>query len=121
MTTFQPYGYMMDEGGAEWVGLQKECGEQEVEVAKSCQFHYLQVVNREAAKQNSSGSKFEFKKIGNTMPIRNCRNVEIFEEFENDIICFSSRGNVITLGNYARTNKLDDFVSSEGSELIYDK
>ena len=47
--------------------------------------------------------------------------VEIFEEFENDIICFSSRGNVITLGDYARTNKLDDFVSSEGSELIYDK
>ena len=46
---------------------------------------------------------------------------EIFEEFENDIIRFSSRGNVITLGDFnARTNKLDDFVSSEGSELIHD-
>ena len=40
LTTFQPYGYMMDESGAEWAGLQRECGEQEVEVAKSCQFHY---------------------------------------------------------------------------------
>ncbi len=46
---------------------------------------------------------------------------EIFEEFENDIIRFSSRGNVVTLGDFnARTNKLDDFVSSEGSELIHD-
>jgi exonuclease III len=46
---------------------------------------------------------------------------EIFEEFENDVIRFSSRGNVITLGDFnARTNKLDDFVSSEGSDLIHD-
>ncbi|CAB3986084.1 Hypothetical predicted protein [Paramuricea clavata] len=71
MTTFQPYGYMMDEGGAEWARLQRECGEQEVEVAKSCQFHYRQAVNREARKLNSSTSKFEFKKIANTMLIAN--------------------------------------------------
>ena len=71
LTTFQPYGYMMDEGGAEWTRLQRECGEQEVEVAKSCQFHYKQAVNREAGKLNSSTSKFEFKKIANTMLIAN--------------------------------------------------
>lgn len=46
---------------------------------------------------------------------------EIFEELENDIISFSSRGNIITLGDFnARTNKLEDFVSSEGSNLILD-
>ena len=51
------------------VGLQRECDEQEVEVAKSCQFHYKQAVNREAGQLNSSTSKFEFKKIVNTMLI----------------------------------------------------
>ena len=46
---------------------------------------------------------------------------EIFEELENDIINFSSQGNVITLGDFnARTNKLEAFVSNEESELILD-
>jgi hypothetical protein len=44
---------------------------------------------------------------------------EIFEELENDIIRFSSRGNVLGDLN-ARTSKLEDFVSSDGSDHIQD-
>ena len=46
---------------------------------------------------------------------------EIFDELENDIIVFSSRGNVLLLGDLnARTSKLEDFVSSDGSDHIQD-
>jgi hypothetical protein len=46
---------------------------------------------------------------------------EIFEELENDIILFSSRGNILLLGDLnARTSKLEDFVSSDGSDHIQD-
>ena len=46
---------------------------------------------------------------------------EIFEEFENDITHFSSKANVITLGDFnARTSKQEDFVSNEGNEYIPD-
>ncbi|CAB3986903.1 Hypothetical predicted protein [Paramuricea clavata] len=46
---------------------------------------------------------------------------EIFEEFENDIIHFSSKANVIALGDFnARTSKQEDFVSNEGNEYIPD-
>ena len=39
---------------------------------------------------------------------------EIFELFENDLINFSSKANVLVLGDLARTSKLEDFVSNEG-------
>lgn len=65
--TFKPHGYMMDEGGAEWAGLERECGKEEVQLAKSCQFHFKQAVNREAGKLQSSRSKHEFKKLANAM------------------------------------------------------
>jgi hypothetical protein len=46
---------------------------------------------------------------------------EIFEELENDIILFSSRGNILLLGDLnARTSKLEDFVSRDGSDHIQD-
>ena len=46
---------------------------------------------------------------------------EIFEELENDIISFQSKGNVIVLGDLnARTSKLDDFVSKDGNNFIND-
>ena len=46
---------------------------------------------------------------------------EIFEEFEKDIIHFSSKANVTTLGDFnARTSKQEDFVSNEGNEYIPD-
>ena len=66
-TVFKPYGYMMDEGGAEWAGLLKACGDEEVQRANSCQFHYKQAVNRETGKLGSSKSKFEFKRLANTL------------------------------------------------------
>ena len=48
-------------------------------------------------------------------------NLEIFEELENDIIHFSSNANVITLGDFnARTSKLEDFISNDGSNHIND-
>jgi len=34
--TFKPHGYMMDKGGAEWAGFERECGKDEVQLAKSC-------------------------------------------------------------------------------------
>ena len=46
---------------------------------------------------------------------------EIFEELENDIIQFSSKANVIILGDFnARTAKLTDSVSNEGNKHIND-
>ena len=44
---------------------------------------------------------------------------EIFEELENDLVYFSSKGNLLILGDLnARTSKLTDFVSSEGNKHI---
>jgi len=34
--TFKPHGYMMDKGGAEWAAFERECGKDEVQLAKSC-------------------------------------------------------------------------------------
>ena len=46
---------------------------------------------------------------------------EIFEELENDLILFSSKAHIILLGDLnARTSKLEDFISSEGSDHIKD-
>ena len=46
---------------------------------------------------------------------------EIFNELENDIIYFSSKGNILLLGDFnARTGKLDDFISKEGNSFIND-
>ena len=46
---------------------------------------------------------------------------EIFEELENDITHFSSKGNLIILGDLnARTAKLADYVSNEGNKHIND-
>ena len=58
---------MMDEGGAEWAGLLKARGEDEVQHANSCQFHYKQAVNRETGKLGSTKSKFEFKRLANAL------------------------------------------------------
>ena len=66
-SVFKPYEYMMDEGGAEWAGLLKACGDEEVQHAHRCQFHLKQVINRETGKLGSSKSKFEFKKLANAM------------------------------------------------------
>lgn len=64
---FKPYRYMMDEGGAEWAGLLKACGEEEVQHASSCQFHFKEAVNREAGKLGSSKTKFEFKRLATAL------------------------------------------------------
>ena len=61
---------MMDEVGSQWTGLQRECVEEDFEVAKSCQFHYNQAVNREAGKLDSLTSKLQLKNA-NTMLIAN--------------------------------------------------
>lgn len=46
---------------------------------------------------------------------------EIFEQLENDIISFSSKGKTMILGDFnARTSKLDDFVSKDGNNFIID-
>ena len=46
---------------------------------------------------------------------------EIFEELENDIISFSSKGKTMILGDFnARTSKLEDFVSKNGNNFITD-
>ena len=46
---------------------------------------------------------------------------EIFDELENDINQFSSKANIIVLGDFnARTGKLHDFLSDEGSKHIQD-
>jgi endonuclease/exonuclease/phosphatase (EEP) superfamily protein YafD len=46
---------------------------------------------------------------------------EIFGELENDIIQFSSKGNIMILGDFnARTNTLEDFISKDGNNFIND-
>jgi hypothetical protein len=46
---------------------------------------------------------------------------EIFDELENDIIQFSSKGNIMILGDFnARTNTLVDFISKDGNNFIND-
>ena len=58
---FKPYGYMMDEGGAEWAGLLKAHGEDEVQHANSCQFHYKQAVNQEVLSQRLANALLTVK------------------------------------------------------------
>jgi hypothetical protein len=46
---------------------------------------------------------------------------EIFEELENDLVLFSSKANILLLGDLnARTSKLEDYISSDGSNHIQD-
>ena len=48
-------------------------------------------------------------------------DVEIFKDLENDIAEFSTKGNIMLIGVFnARTSKLEDFVSKEGSTFIGD-
>jgi hypothetical protein len=43
---------------------------------------------------------------------------EIFDELENDIIKFSSKWNIMILGDFnARTNTLEDFISKDANIL----
>lgn len=46
---------------------------------------------------------------------------EIFDELENDLASFSSKGNTMVLGDFnARTSKLEDFISKDGNNFIID-
>jgi hypothetical protein len=46
---------------------------------------------------------------------------EIFDELENDIIHFESKGNIMILGDFnGRTSTIDDFVSKDGTNYIND-
>ena len=46
---------------------------------------------------------------------------DIFEQLENDITYFNSKGNTMILGDFnARTKTLADFVSKEGNQFIND-
>lgn len=46
---------------------------------------------------------------------------EIFDEFENDILCFASKGNIMILGDFnARTGTLEDHISKDGNNFIND-
>ena len=46
---------------------------------------------------------------------------ERFDELENDIACFSSRGNVMILGDFnARTSTHNDYISKDGNQFIND-
>ena len=46
---------------------------------------------------------------------------EIFDELEKDIASFSSKGNIMLLGDFnARTGTLEDFISKDKNNLIHD-
>ena len=49
----------MNEGGANWAGLLKACGQKEFQHANSCQFYY----KRQTGKVRSQQLKFEIRKL----------------------------------------------------------
>ena len=60
---FNPIGWMADEAGANWAGLRDVFGPSVISRTVSCQFHYMQSVNKHAQKLNSSKSQVEFKEL----------------------------------------------------------
>ncbi len=66
-TVFDPFGWMADEAGANWSGLNQVFGPSAISRTVSCQFHYMESVNRHAQKLNSSKSQAEFKMLAKSL------------------------------------------------------
>ncbi|CAB3996549.1 Hypothetical predicted protein, partial [Paramuricea clavata] len=50
----------------------------------------------------------------------NYYDIEMFDNLENEAIMFSTKGDVMSIGDFnARTSKLEDFVSTEGNKHVY--
>ena len=62
-STFNPYGFMCDEAGGIWKSIQNHFPDEVLKNSVSCEFHYLQSVNRHTVHAENDELKRRYKKL----------------------------------------------------------
>ena len=61
--TFNPYGFMLDEAGGLWNAIRKHFSDEVLKNSVSCEFHYMQSVNRHSSSLVDDNGKRRYKKL----------------------------------------------------------
>ena len=61
--TFNPYGFMLDEAGGIWNSIKNHFSDHVLKNSVSCEFHYLQSVNRHTSTITDENHKRTYKKL----------------------------------------------------------
>ena len=65
-TSFNPYEFMLDEAGRIWNSIKNNFFHEVLKNCVSCEFHYLQSVNRHTSNLANDNKKLRYKKNGKT-------------------------------------------------------
>ena len=66
-TSFNPYGLMLDEAGGIWNSIKNNFSDEVLKNSVSCEFHYLQSVNRHTSNIANDNEKHRYKKLAKQM------------------------------------------------------
>ena len=66
-TSFNPYGFMLDEADGIWNSIKNNFSDEVLKNSVSCEFHYLQSVNRHTSNIANDNEKRQYKKLAKQM------------------------------------------------------
>lgn len=79
---FNPIGWVMDEAGAWWNGVKEVYGDDGLNRAVSCEFHYKQSVRRQSTKLPAGNTRDQFESLG--YGLLKANTVSMFEKSRAD-------------------------------------